>query len=129
NAFIGWAIGQGESYDNPDYQDQVESEALYDLLEQDIVPSFYERGADGLPRRWIAYMKSSIATLYPFNTQRMVREYTSDLYVTAHARSQQLLDSGSMRAKALAAWNARMRAHWSEVRIESVDAVPGVGLT
>jgi len=129
NAFIGWAIGHGESYDNPDYQDQVESEALYDLLEQDIVPSFYERSADGLPRRWIKYMKSSIATLYTFNTQRMVREYTSDFYVTAHARSQQLLAAGSARARALAAWNSRMRAHWGEVRIEAVDDVPGVGLT
>ena len=61
--------------------------------------------------------------------QRMVKEYTSDFYVTAHARSQQLIASGSARAKALAAWNLRMRAHWSEVRIEAVDAVPGVGLT
>ena len=51
--FIGWAIGNGESYDNPDEQDQVESAALYELLERDIVPAFYERGADGLPRRWI----------------------------------------------------------------------------
>jgi len=129
NREVGWAIGNGEEYDNPEYQDQVESEALYDLLEQDIVPSFYERSADGLPRRWIKYMKSSIATLYTFNTQRMVREYTSDFYVTAHARSQQLLAAGSARARALAAWNSRMRAHWGEVRIEAVDDVPGVGLT
>src|SRR5664280_2088272 len=50
--FIGWAIGNGESYDNPDDQDQVESSALYSLLERDIVPGFYERSADGLPRRW-----------------------------------------------------------------------------
>ena len=68
-AFIGWAIGNGENYDNADYQDQVESEALYDLLEQDIVPTFYERSADGLPRRWIAHMKSSIATLCPSSTR------------------------------------------------------------
>jgi len=129
NTFIGWAIGQGESYDNPEYQDQVESEALYDLLEQDIVPSFYERSADGLPRRWIAHMKSSISTLYPFNTQRMVREYTSDFYVAADARSQQLIANRSARARALAAWISRMRAHWSEVRIEAVDAAPAAGLT
>ena len=129
NAFIGWAIGQGENYDNADYQDQVESEALYDLLEQDIVPTFYERSADGLPRRWIHHMKSSIATLYTFNTQRMVREYTSDFYVTSHARSQQLLAGGAARARELAAWNLRMRAHWSEVRVEAVDEAAGEGLT
>src|SRR5690348_9218894 len=76
---IGWAIGNGESYEDAGYQNQVEMAALYELLEREIVPAFYERSADGLPRRWISLMKSSIATLCPvFNTHRMVREYTAD---------------------------------------------------
>ncbi|HEY2013984.1 MAG TPA: alpha-glucan family phosphorylase [Bryobacteraceae bacterium] len=129
DTFIGWAIGRGESYDNAEYQDQVESAALYDLLEQDVVPSFYERSADGLPRRWITRMKSSIATLYPFNTQRMVKEYTSECYIPADARSEQLGANGSARAKALADWHARVRAHWSEVRIERVDPAPSGEIT
>jgi len=107
----------------------VEPEALYDRLEQDIVPSFYERNAGRLPRRWVARMKSSIAALHHFNTQRMVKEYASDFYVTAHARSQQLIAEGAERAKVLAAWNSRMRAHWGEIRIEGADAVPGTGIT
>jgi starch phosphorylase len=83
--FVGWAIGRGESYDNAEYQDQVESAALYDQLEHDIVPMFYEHGADGLPRRWIAGMKSSVATLCAtFNMQRVVKEYAADCYLVAH---------------------------------------------
>ena len=71
---VGCAIGRGETYDDPDYQDQVEADTPYDLLEQDIVPTFYDRGADGLPRRWISRMKASIGNLcYFLNSHRMVQ--------------------------------------------------------
>ena len=122
--FIGWAIGRGEVDPNPDYQDQVEAAALYSLLEDDIVPSFYERGADGLPRRWINRMKSSISTLCPqFNMHRVVREYASAFYMIAHAKSQVLGAEGEARARALASWNARVTANWPGVKVEKVEAV------
>jgi len=124
--FIGWAIGRGESYADAGYQDQVESAALYDLLEHEIVPAFYDRGADGLPRRWIDCMKSSIAHLGPsFNMQRVVQEYASEFYVRVHGHYQRLLADGGARARALAAWSARMYAGWPQVRVESVDKAPG----
>ena len=124
-SFVGWAIGRGEKYDNQDYQDQVESLALYEILEHDVIPAFYERGADGLPRRWIARMKSSIATLCPeFNMQRMVTEYATDFYLRSHERHQHLLAGNAAAARALAAWNQRIRDNWAQVAIESVDALP-----
>jgi starch phosphorylase len=127
--FIGWAIGRGESYDDPGYQDQVESAALYDLLEHDIIPTFYERGSNGVPNRWIAHMKSSIAHLCPsFNMQRVVKEYTVDFYVTAHERFQQLGAAGSARARVLAAWSSRLRDNWPQVRVERVETVPATEL-
>lgn len=118
---IGWAIGHGENYDDPEYQDQVEAEALYDLLERDVVPTFYKRGADKLPRHWLERMKAAISKLLPyFNTHRMVREYTERFYLPAAARHQQLTAQAMTRAKALAAWKARVQQHWPEVRIASV---------
>jgi starch phosphorylase len=121
--FIGWAIGNGESYASADEQDQVESAALYALLERDIVPSFYERGADGLPRRWIGQMKSSISTLCPtFNMQRMVKQYAADFYVMADERSQQLVANSAERARTLAAWTSHVQTHWKNVRVVSVDS-------
>jgi starch phosphorylase len=123
-AFVGWVIGRGETYESTEYQDQVEAAALYDLLESEIVPAFYERSADGLPRRWIAYMKSAIGTLsYSFNTQRMVKDYTADLYSTAHERCQRLVADGAERARELAAWFSRVEQAWANVRVEAVDAV------
>ncbi len=122
-SLIGWAIGKGESYADRNYQDQVEMEALYDILERDVIPAFYERRADGLPRRWISHMKASIAHLCPtFNTNRMLREYTERFYLEAHADHQRLAADGAALAKALAASMARIRAAWSQVRITMLDS-------
>jgi starch phosphorylase len=129
NQFVGWAIGRGESYDNAEYQDQVESAALYDLLEHDIVPTFYERGVDGVPRRWIANMKGSIAHLCPsFNMQRVVKQYAAEFYVTAHERYQRLTAEKSARARALAGWVSHMRANWAQVRVERIAALAATEL-
>ncbi len=127
---IGWAIGRGEIYDSLDYQDQVEAEALYDLLERDVVPTFYDRGRDRLPRRWIARMKASIGILcHFFNTHRMVREYTERFYLVAHATFRQLAEDQAARARALANWMARVREQWPQVRIEAVESGPPSGLS
>ncbi len=120
---IGWAIGRGEIYDDPDYQDQVEAEALYDLLDGDVIPTFYDRGEDKLPRRWIERMKASIGNLcHFFNTHRMVREYTERFYLPAAERQERLMADGVARARSLAAWKARVRDQWSNIRIVSVTA-------
>ena len=126
---IGWAIGKDETYDNREYQDQVEAAALYDLLERDVIPTFYERGADRLPRKWIGRMKGSIGTLCRFvNTHRMVSDYTCKFYAKAHAQFRRMEADGGARAKALAAWLARVRAGWPQVRVEAVEEGPGAAL-
>ncbi|HEY9075351.1 MAG TPA: alpha-glucan family phosphorylase [Anaerolineaceae bacterium] len=119
---VGWAIGRGEIYNDPEYQEQVEAEALYDLLEREIVPAFYERGKDGLPRRWIEMMKASIQHLCSnFNTHRMVGEYVEKFYLPAAASFEALAENKMARARALAAWKTRIQQNWSQVRVESVD--------
>jgi glycogen phosphorylase len=125
----GWRIGSGEEFADQQYQDEVESSALYDLMEREIVPEFYTRGADGLPRAWIKRMKRSIATnVSVFNTNRMVREYTEVSYVPSHDRMARLLVSDFASARALAAWRRKVRDHWREVRVEDVTAPPGEAL-
>ncbi len=122
---IGWTIGKGEAYSDPEYQDQVEAEALYEILERDVVPAFYERRADGLPHRWIQLMKASIGSLcHLFNTNRMVREYTERFYLPSHSHSRELAAAGAARAKSLASSLNRIRTSWPQVRIEVLD--PGL---
>ena len=123
---VGWAIGRGEEYDDSRYQDEVEAGALYNLLEKEIVPLFYERGPDNLPRRWISRMKASISQIAPFfNTHRMVSEYATELYFPAAQRATRLAENGFARAKALAAWKDRVRAAWSDVRVLDMTAPDG----
>src|SRR4029079_5507392 len=119
----GWAIGAGEEYTDLIYQDEVESRALLDLIEQDLVPTFYKRGSDGLPREWIRRMKRSIMTLVPvFNTNRMVEEYTVRCYLPSHRRAAALSADHLRAAKDLAAWRRRVAGIWNQVRVESVEA-------
>ena len=120
---LGWAIGNGEEYPEheADHQDYVESEALYNVLEQDIVPLFYQRSRDGLPRDWIARVKNSIRTLAPFfNTHRMVEEYTNDYYMPAYTRAMELTANDMKKALAYSKWAKRVKDEWNAVRIESV---------
>ena len=116
---VGWAIGNGESYDNPDRQDQVEAEALYELLEREIVPIFYERRADGLPPKWVARMKSSIAKLCPeFNMHRAVMQYADRYYSGAHENCLALREQNGAKVKQLAATISRLESAWPQMRIE-----------
>jgi glycogen phosphorylase len=121
----GWSIGAGEEYDDHEEQDRIEAEALYSLLETEIVPAFYDRGRDRLPRAWTDRMKESISRLSSvFNTNRVVSEYTERSYLPAAARVEHLLAGGGEAAAALAAWKRRVAEGWGEVRVERVDPVP-----
>ena len=99
NPDAGWTIGRAQDQANPDQQDQQDSLSLYELLEQKIVPLYYDRDADGLPRGWIKMMKGSLATVTPrFSTARMVRDYTEQAYVPAAGRA------GAVTASTEQAW-------------------------
>jgi starch phosphorylase len=118
----GWAIGAGEEYTDLNYQDDVESRAIYDLLEQEIVPLFYNRSTDGLPRGWLKVMKQSISTICPFfNTNRMVQEYIEECYWPSAQRHGSLTAENLKRADELARWRKRLAQNWQQVRIEIVE--------
>ncbi|HEY7097707.1 MAG TPA: alpha-glucan family phosphorylase [Terriglobales bacterium] len=120
---IGWAIGNGETYNDHNYQDQVEADALYELIERDVVPAFYDRGADSLPLKWIERMKDSIASICPFvNTHRMVSDYTAKYYFKTHDQVRKLEAEEASKAKALAGWTELVRREWPAVGVESVSS-------
>ncbi|MBF0273618.1 MAG: alpha-glucan family phosphorylase [Nitrospinae bacterium] len=121
NSKNGWAIGDGEEYEDHEYQDEVESKALYDILENDVIPTFYERGRDGLPRGWMEMMKNTIATIAPkFNTNRMVRDYTQKFYIPAFKKSNEFKNENNKISKEASAFKEKIEQHWHEVVINSV---------
>lgn len=118
----GWAIGTREAFLDSAHQDRVEASALFDLLEREIVPRFYDRPEGPVPRRWVERMKHSIASLGSFVTaDRMVRDYVDALYGPAAIQGRELIGDGFAGARALAEWKARIQEHWGDIRVIDVD--------
>jgi len=119
---IGWVIGSDAAYADPVEQDAADAQSLYDVLEHEIVPAFYERDADGLPRRWIGSVKESLATLGPvWTSTRMVREYTERYYVPGRDAARALRKRKGARARDLAAYLARARAEWPAITVHDLE--------
>jgi starch phosphorylase len=119
---VGWAIGDGQEFLHTGYQDEVDAEALYSLLERQVVPLFYERDADGLPRGWIAMMKNSIRILAPaFSGDRMVKQYAERFYVPVADRYQRLAADGFAKAREVSAWRTQVREAWCDVKVTWVE--------
>jgi len=117
---VGWSVGTGEVYEDPEQQDAIETDALFNLLEQEVVPMFYRRDASGLPREWIGKMAESIADLGArFNSHRMVQDYARWAYFPAHAAARNLAADDHARARGLADWRDRVARAWSGVSIRS----------
>lgn len=115
----GWAIGGGEVYDDPEENDAVEAEALYSLLEREVVPAFYRRDATGRPTEWADMMVAAVSRLGGrFNTARMVREYAERAYLPAHRAAGALRGPGGGAAE-MVAWRDRVRAAWPQVAVRS----------
>jgi glycogen phosphorylase len=122
----GWAIGNREAYTDKEYQDEVESKAIYSILEKDIIPLFYERGSDGLPREWIRMMKHSLVTIASrYNTNRMVKEYFNKFYKPAAENFARLSADDFQPARELVKWKNRMRTDFPALRIEGIQADTG----
>jgi starch phosphorylase len=119
---VGWAIGQGEEYEDGGYQDFVESQTLYNILENEIIPTFYDRGHHGsLPRNWIRKMKDSIAELAPvYNSHRMVEDYARIAYAPALENYNRLTRDDCAAAKDLASWRMDMMTKWGNLDIRGV---------
>ncbi|HZO29992.1 MAG TPA: alpha-glucan family phosphorylase [Chloroflexota bacterium] len=121
---IGWAIGDRRSYDDPDFQDQLESISLYDVLEREIVPLYYERDAAGLPQGWIARMRASMGGLPTvFNTDRMVHEYLKQYYEPAARDVRRLSEENLSPTREAAAWIARVYQEWPRVQVVRVQGL------
>jgi starch phosphorylase len=124
----GYAIGAGEEYTDLNYQDEVESRAIYDLLEEEVIPAFFNRGSDGVPRQWVRIMKTSMKSLCPvFNTNRMLEEYMRVCYWPSHQRYLRLTAEESRPAKQLWSWKKHVEKHWPHIRVETVEALGAEG--
>ncbi|CAN5217647.1 glycosyltransferase family 1 protein [soil metagenome] len=129
----GWAIPSADSAGDGAERDKLEADSMYDLIEHQIAPRFYDRAADGVPTKWVDSIRHTLATLSPaLSADRMVKEYVERLYIPAAAAEHTISANSAQPARELAAWKARVTAAWPNVHVThvesgGVDAVPQVG--
>ena len=120
---VGWAIGDGREHGEDSAWDTSEVESLYTLLEQQVVPEFYDRDAQGMPCRWLERVRESMATLTPeFSASRAIREYTNDLYVPAAERYKARAANDGRLGVELFEWQHTIAAQWSTLRFGDVTS-------
>jgi starch phosphorylase len=118
----GWAIPSADGVDDADRRDDIEAAALYDLIETEVAPRFYDVDADNLPVRWIEMVRHTLKSLGPkVLASRMVRDYVTDLYTPATVSARRIGGDPAAPA-ALAHWKRRVRDAWQHVRIEHIES-------
>ena len=123
---VGWKIGDGMEHDSDPAWDAAEARELYQLLEEEIVPSFYERDGQGISRAWVNRMRVSMARLTPqFSTNRMLRQYTEELYIPAAAALRARVGNGGKAGLEIEEWRDRINRHWSNVHFGNMELQQG----
>jgi starch phosphorylase len=119
---VGWALGDGREHGDDPAWDDAEASALYDLLEREVIPAFYDRDANGLPVRWVALMRESMARLTArFSANRMLREYTESYYLPAAKAQQRRSEKNGKLGADLEAWYRTLAKGWSRLRFANIS--------
>jgi starch phosphorylase len=114
---VGWSLGDGQEHDEDPAWDAHEAEQLYAILEQQVVPAFYNRDSRGIPKEWISRIRLSMAELTPrFSSNRMLREYVEHLYLPAASLYSERIADGAENAKRLCEWSKSLEAGWHNLR-------------
>ncbi len=119
---LGWAIGMGEEYTDLKYQDEVEANLIYQLLEKEIIPLFYKRSQDDIPREWVHMMKNTLKNLPGyFNTHRMMKEYLFKFYLPAAESKMDCCANDFTNIKEFINWKSKVRQNWNSIKIENIE--------
>ncbi len=122
NGENGWVVGSTDTYNDLEYQNEMESRSIYEILEKEIVPLFYDRGQDDLPRGWIKKMKACMQTVGPmFNTNRMIEDYTRKFYIPSMELTEKMKAKNFELTKKKNEWQSNVENNWNRVSIISTD--------
>ncbi len=118
----GWALTEKRTYENQQYQDQLDAATIYHILESEIIPTYYAKNSKGFSPEWISYIKNSMCQIAPHYTmKRMIDDYLKLFYSKLASRSAKLKADNFAKAREIAAWKEEVAAHWDEVETVSID--------
>jgi glycogen phosphorylase len=125
---VGWAIGDAREHNHDPAWDEAEAEMLYEILEDQVIPEFYDRKEDNVPHRWVMRMRESMATLTPrYSAHRAVRQYTLDIYIPAAKTYETRLAENGRKGIETMTTMERMQANWETMSFRSVSVVTRQG--
>lgn len=117
----GWALPEETTYDNSDFQDELDAEMIYSLLENEIAPLFYFRDDDDIPAGWVKYIKNSISKVASnYTSKRMLRDYDDNYYSKLYERSKRVKENEYELAKELSSWKKKIYRSWESIGVVSV---------
>jgi glycogen phosphorylase len=118
---VGWALGDGKEHGNDPAWDAQEAQWLYKILEEEVVPSFYQRGQDNIPGPWVEKIRQSMATLTPyFSANRTVREYTDKFYISGAKAYRERTAQNGAAGKAIVSWKHEIEQGWPKLYFKEV---------
>ena len=119
----GWALTDKRTYENQQYQDQLDAATIYQMLETEIIPTYYARNSKGYSPEWIQYIKNSMSQIaYDYTMKRMLDDYIDRFYNKLATRSAVLTENNFAKAKSIAAWKEEVASHWDSFQVESFTA-------
>lgn len=118
----GWALTDKRTYENQQYQDQLDAATIYHILETEIIPAYYAKNSKGFSPEWIQLIKNSMAEIAPdYTMKRMIDDYISRFYSKLAARSKKLHANSYAKAKEIAAWKEEVAKHWNDIEVAAID--------
>jgi phosphorylase/glycogen(starch) synthase len=118
----GWALTNENAYDDPNMQDDLDAEIIYTILEQEVIPAFYNRNPDGIPQEWIKMIKNSFVKIAPrFTTTRMINDYMQRYYLKLYERTQIFQQDDFEMTKKIASWKKRIAKSWNNINVLEVS--------
>lgn len=117
----GWALPEEKVYDNQDFQDELDANTIYNILEDEITPMFYERNNKGVPYKWVQSIRNSVSGIAPmFTMRRMINDYFERFYNKLHKRSLKMQENEYALARQLASWKRRIYQEWENIEVVDV---------
>jgi len=123
----GWALPAERTYDVQEFQDELDADTIYNIIEEEVIKAFYNRNKSNVPEKWVGFIKNTLAEVAPhFTTARMIKDYQDRYYFPQFERSKRILSDDFKLAKELASWKYEVSTRWDDIEVKNIDIEEGI---
>lgn len=123
----GWALPAERTYDVQEFQDELDADTIYNIIEDEVINAYYDRNNKDVPEKWVGFIKNTLAEVAPhFTTGRMIRDYQDRYYNPQFERSKKINNNDFKLAKELANWKYEFSTRWGDIKVKNIDVPEGI---